>query len=290
MKKKSLNKLNNYLKQARSLSRAIGAFNACNLESLKAIAQAASRLNQPVIIEASSREIDYFGLEELACWLNIWRFRSPVLLFLNLDHACDFEMIIRAIDLNFDLIHFDGSNLDFEENIKMTQKIVARAHQKNILVEGEFNRIPGQSRNHPQEKLNLKSFAMTDPTQALDFVKRTQIDILAVFIGNVHGVYRQKIPLNFDLLAKIKKQLPKTYLSLHGGSGIADNHLKKAIKLGINKINVNTELRLAYKQALKKACQNKEWAIYKYMPPVIEAMGKVVEEKIKLFSHLTTQT
>jgi fructose-bisphosphate aldolase class II len=158
---------------------------------------------------------------------------------------------------------------------------VVEAHQKGILVEGEMESIPGESVPH-EGNLDL-SQQYTDPAKAVDFVARTGVDILAVFIGNLHGTYQQE-KIDVEHLGKIAEKLP-CFLSLHGGSGITDEEIQRAIKVGkIVKININTELRIVYRQTLENVLKgSEEVAIYKIMPPVIAAVQKRVEEKIRLF-------
>ena len=188
---------------------------------------------------------------------------------------------------SFDLIHFDGSDSELEENIHNTKKVVEAAHTKGLLVEGEIDKIPGASEIHDQDldsELVKKSY--TDPQKAAKFVSETGIDIFAAFFGNVHGTFPNQPDLDFDLLARIRKSLPDTFLSLHGGSGIPADQVKQAIEVGkIVKVNVNTELRQAFRDALTEKLGEKpnEYAMYKVMPDVILSVAAVVESKIDIF-------
>jgi len=192
----------------------------------------------------------------------------------------------EGIEAGFELVHFDGSGLPYEENVKIAKAIVEQAHQKEILVEGEIDKILGSSAPHPTEEAESiqASGNYTDPEKAADFVSQTGVDILAVFVGNLHGTYRQPPKLDLKRLKLIAQKLP-CFLSLHGGSGLLEKDIKKAIQIGrIVKINVNTELRVAYRETLENVLKGSdEVAIYKIMPPVIAAVQKVVEEKIQLF-------
>ncbi|KKR57643.1 hypothetical protein A3B52_01905 [Candidatus Curtissbacteria bacterium RIFCSPLOWO2_01_FULL_41_28] len=275
---------------------AIGAFNADNLEILKAICLAAKNKKSPVMVEFSPGEVDYFGLRNIVDLVKNAReeYRIPILL--NLDHGRKVEDCLAAVNMgsstssgssSFDLIHFDGSDSELEENIHNTKKVVEAAHTKGLLVEGEIDKIPGASEIHDQDldsELVKKSY--TDPQKAAKFVSETGIDIFAAFFGNVHGTFPNQPDLDFDLLARIRKSLPDTFLSLHGGSGIPADQVKQAIEVGkIVKVNVNTELRQAFRDALTEKLGEKpnEYAMYKVMPDVILSVAAVVESKIDIF-------
>ena len=274
------------LKKAKDNHFAIGAFNVCNIETLKAIAQAAEKLQAPVILEASDGEVNYFGIKELTAVVKILRNDLNIPLILNLDHGKDFETCKRAIEAGFDYIHFDGSALPLEDNIKITQEVVKIAHKYNLPVEGEMDRIQGSSEDHTKE--NPAKYQMegkyTDSEAAYGFVKKTGIDVFAAFIGNLHGTFATSEKLNFDILKKLTAILPNTYFSLHGGSGISADQIKKAVEMGIVKVNVNTDMRIVFKKVLQKTLnESDEIAFYKLAQPAISAVQEVVEEKIKLF-------
>ncbi|EKD99416.1 MAG: hypothetical protein ACD_22C00259G0009 [uncultured bacterium] len=274
------------LTKAKKEGYALGAFNACNLETLKAITTAAKKLNSPIIIESSEGEANYFGKKELAAVVRIYKTELNIPIILNLDHASSFEECKQAVDAGFDYVHFDGSKLPFEENIKVAKEVVKYAHDHGVLVEGEIDHIEGSSGDHTKEKPNdyLQKSHYTDPEQALKFVAKTGVDTFASFIGNLHGLYAEHKHLNMELLQTIFHTLPETFLSLHGGSGIDDNEVKQAINLGIVKVNVNSEMRVAFKNTLQKTLnESSEVAFYKLSTPAIEEVSKVVEAKIKLF-------
>lgn len=276
------------LHQAKESGTALGAFNAGSLEIVRAIAQAATDKQAPVIIEASTNEIGYFGMENFLDIVENFQQSSGLPLLTNLDHGPGLEECQRAIEAGYDLVHFDGSRLPIEENIKITQALVVQAHEKGVLIEAEIDQIAGESIANRADAETVQAISnYTDPSRAAEFVRQTGCDILAVFIGNLHGTY--PIPPNLDLerLAIISQQVP-CWLSLHGGSGLPPDQLCQAIKMGVVKINVNTELRLAFRETLENILRGSEdIAIYKIMPPVIAAVQKVVEEKIKLFSGET---
>jgi fructose-bisphosphate aldolase class II len=261
---------------------AIGAFNTSNLEITKAIINTAKKLSSPVIIEASPGEIDFIGHKNLVSLIKNSREEHNLPIFTNLDHSPTPESIQIGLTAGFDLVHFDGNQLPLEENLKKTKKIVEIAHNQNVMVEAEIDTITGGSSLH-QTLIDKDSLHLTNPDTAQNFVSQTNIDTLAISIGNLHGLYQNQKNLNLDLLQQIRQKLP-CFISLHGGSGIPNDQIKKAIEIGITKINVNTELRVAYREALETSLRtNQEIAPYKFMSEVITAIEKVVEEKIILF-------
>ncbi|NMB70144.1 class II fructose-bisphosphate aldolase [candidate division WWE3 bacterium] len=274
------------LKQANDEHFALGAFNCANIETLKAITQAAANLKAPVILEASDGEINYMGYEQMVSLKRIYEKQVGIPIILNLDHGKDFDSCKRAIEAGFDYVHLDGGKMEFEDNVAMATEVVKLAHEHGIPVEGEMDHIEGSSADHttedPKNLQNEKLF--TDPDRAEEFVRRTGIDVFASFIGNLHGLYADQKHLKMDLLTKIKEKLPNTWLSLHGGSGTDSNDVVNAIKLGIVKVNVNSELRIAFKMTLQEVLNaSDEIAVYKIMDKPIKEVQRVVEGKIKLF-------
>lgn len=274
------------LQKAKNEGYALGAFNVCNLETLKAVIQAAQKLRSPIILEASDGEINYIGAENLVALTNIYRSQTGLPIILNLDHGKDLESCKKAIKAGFDYVHIDTSKLPLDENVAIAKEVVKLAHSQGVLVEGEMDHIEGSSEDHTAE--NPEKFQgmgmYSDPQKAYDFVKATGIDTFASFVGNLHGVYAKEIRLNLELLDQIQKALPDTFLSLHGGSGINDDDVKRAVKSNIVKVNVNSEMRIAFKMTLQESLNSsKEIAFYKLTPPAIQAVQEVVERKILLF-------
>ncbi len=267
-----------YFKEAEKEKLAIGQFNFSNLKILKGIIQAAVKLKSPIILGTSEGESKAIGLSQAVALVKIYREETGLPIFLNLDHGKSFDYIKKAIDAGYDAVHFDGSSLSFKKNVGITKRVVKYAKKFGTLVEGEMGVIGNVS--------GIKE-VLTDPLDALKFIKETKVDSLAVAIGNLHGIRTSKINPNLNLkrLKEIKKKTGIIPLVLHGGSGTPKSDIKKAIKLGIVKININTEIRIAYTNTLKKVFKKKPKEIipYKYMPEVVEAIQKVVEEKIKLF-------
>jgi len=274
-------------KKAKEGRYAVGAFNVSNLEQLKAIVLAAQNLKSPVLISTSGGESEFIGHKQLRALVDVYKEETGLDLVLHMDHGKSLEIIEKAIEAGYDSIHFDGSSLDLEENLKVTKQVVELAKEKGINnVEGELGYLRGGSTIH--ETIEIKPQDLTDASQAQEFVEKTGVDSLAVVIGNIHGISKsgQNPHLYLDKLEEIAKAV-SINLVLHGGSGIPDEDIKKAIELGIVKINVNTELRVAYTHSLKKSLADNPDRVtpYKIMPSVVEAVQKVVEEKIKLFGY-----
>ncbi|KKS06973.1 hypothetical protein A3K01_02995 [candidate division WWE3 bacterium RIFOXYD1_FULL_43_17] len=273
-------------KKAREKGVAIGAFNVGNLETFKAITQAAKNLNSPVLIEASPGEAGFMGFKQLVYLARAYEDQIQLPIILNLDHGESVESILEAIKAGFDYVHYDGSKFSYEENLENAAIVVEEAHKKEIMVEGEIDHIEGSSADHTKEntKMYSKPELFTDPRKAKEFVEKTGVDVFASFIGNLHGIYADIIHLNLEKLKEICAALPHTYLSLHGGSGVYDDDVRNAIKMGIVKVNVNSELRVAFKMTLQEEIgKTTEIAPYKYMKRPIEEVQKVVETKMKLF-------
>ena len=273
--------------KAQSEGFAIGAFNVDNLDILKAVCEAAAKKKSPVMLEFSQGEVGYFGLENIVDLVANAREHYDIPILLNLDHAKKVEESLAAVDASFDEVHFDGSELTFEENVQYSRKIVEAAHTKGILVEGEIDKISGSSEVHAQDlNLEVLKASYTDLEKAAKFVQATGMDIFAAVFGNVHGTFPNQPDLDFELLAAIREVLYKTFLSMHGGSGIPAEQVKEAIKIGkIVKINVNTEIRQAFRDALvEEMGENPEQSTYyKLTPDIVRAVMAVVEAKIDVF-------
>ena len=274
--------LKKVLKDAQKRKYAIGQFNFSTIEQLRGILEAAKKTKTPVILGTSEGELNYLGLEEVVALVEISKVKYGVSAFLNLDHGKDIDIIKRAVDYGFSAVHFDGSNLPLEKNIKYVKRIVGYAHKKGVLVEGELGYIGGESKTH-KKKAKIEKKDLTSLKQVERFVKETKVDSLAIAIGNIHGTYAGMPKLDFERLKEINNRTT-AFLVLHGGSGISKTEVKKAIKFGIVKVNINTELRAAWKKTLKTILETQEIKPYKILPQVQGAVQKKVEEKIILFN------
>lgn len=264
---------------------AIGAFNVANLETIKAVVGAARKLKSPVMIEASDGEVNFIGKKQLVVLVREFEQESGIPIFINLDHAPTKESVLEAIAAGFDYVHFDGSKLPYNENVRIAKELADVAHIKGVLIEGEMDAITGSSADHTKEQVSAyqDNSLFTDPQKAKAFVEATGVDTFASFIGNAHGLYQGEKHIDAERLRSISQALPATFLSLHGGSGIPEKDIQQVIQNGVVKINVNSELRVGYKKALQETLISNEVAIYKLMPPVIAAVQKIVEQKILLF-------
>lgn len=267
---------------------AIGAFNVDNLEIFKAVCEAGRKKKSPVMLEFSQGEVGYFGLKNIADLVENAKKEYGIPILLNLDHSKNAEDCMAAIEVgSFDDVHFDGSDLPYGQNVEFCKKVVAAAHTKNLLVEGEMDKVSGSSEIHGEEiDLDVLKKSYTDPQKAIKFVAETGVDIFASVFGNVHGTFPNDPPLDFDLLVQIRKALPNVFLSMHGGSGLPAEDVKRAIEIGkIVKVNVNTDIRQAFHDALFEQMGEtpNEYAYYKMTPDIIEAVVAVVEGKIDVF-------
>ncbi len=265
---------------------AIGAFNVSTLETLKAVVQAAQKMSSPVLIESSDGETGYVGAANLADLIRNAREETGLPIFLNLDHSRTLENVAIGIEAGYDLVHYDGSKESPATNLEILKKVTYLARVKHILVEGELDYIiEGSELRTISAAEGRAQSTLTDPDQAADFVASSGLDTFAVSIGNVHGLYRTPKLLDFELLARIRERLP-CFLSLHGGSGISDDQIKRAIQIGrIVKINVSTELRQALRLGIEESLVHHpdEVAMYKLTPEAIAGVQKIVEAKMRLF-------
>lgn len=273
---------------------AIGHFNISDTEGFWAVFRAAQKLNLPVIIGVSEGERDFIGIKQIVALVKSTREEFAYPLFLNADHTHTVDGAIAAIEAGFDAVIIDGGELSLAENIKLTKEVVsyARAKDPTILVEGELGFI-GQSSELIDElapEVANEPSELTTPELAEEFVKETGVDLLAPAVGNVHGMLRgASHDPNLDL-ERIKQiaVAAKVPLVLHGASGNTEADVTAAITAGVRIVHINTELRLAYRDALRLSLQNNpdEVAPYKFMKPAVQAMEELVEKKLKLFNKL----
>jgi fructose-bisphosphate aldolase, class II len=275
------------LERAQKEKWAIGQFNVSNLEIMRAVFQAAQKMESPVIIGTSEGESSHMGLRQAAALVRVFEEETGVLAILNLDHGKTFDYIKEAVAAGYDYVHFDGSAMPLEDNIKIAKDIAEFCRKKGVIFEGEVGFIGGKS-EILQEDVKTQEKDLTAPDDAERFIEETKVDGLAVSIGNNHGMsVSGKSPgLDLERLELIKEKIgEKAFLVLHGGSGIPETDVKEAVRLGISKVNINTELRLAFTDNLKKKIlQNEgEVAPHKYMQDSLDAVQEIVEEKIRIF-------
>lgn len=282
------------VKEAEEKKVAIGHFNISNLEALHAIYNAAKKLNLPIVIGLAEGEAKFVGYTEGAALVRALRERDNYPIFLNADHHYSFETVKQAIDAGFDAVVVDGAKLGIEENINLTKKCVEYAREiskkenRDILVEAELGFIGSGSMILDKIPEGVSEETMTKPEDAKKFVESTGIDLLAPSIGNVHGMVKSGNPRLHPERVKAIREACGVPLVLHGGSGSMDEDFTACIKSGISTVHINTEIRKAFTETLRKslAAKPEEITPYKYMPEVVDAVQAVVESRLKIFNHL----
>lgn len=260
---------------------AIGAFNANNMEIIQAIAEAAALENSPVIMQASQGAIKYAGLEFITGLVKLAADEYKVPIALHLDHGTDFEQVVKCIRSGFSSVMYDGSKLSLEKNIAMTKKVLEIARPIGVSVEAELGKIGGtEDHVHVDERDAL----YTDPEEAKIFVEQTGIESLAIAIGTAHGQYKGEPRLDYERLKQIK-ELVKIPIVLHGSSGVPDESVQKAIKLGVCKVNIDTNIREAFVGEMRRviAKDPNEIDPRKILGPARAATVEIIRQKIRVF-------
>lgn len=268
---------------------AVGAFNIDNQETLIAIARAAQKMQSPVLVEVSEGEVKAMGLDNVRDMVDNYKEEYGIEMYLNLDHSPTVESCKRAIDAGYEFIHIDISQANHdasdEEIIAKTKEVVEYAKFTGALVESEPHYFGGSSNVH-EDTIDYEAIKKTfsTPEGAKAFVEATGIDTFAAAVGNLHGKYPVPKRLDLELLEAIG-DAAGCRLSLHGGSGTPLHYFEEASKLGVSKININSDMRYAFRKSLEKVLRDnpKEYAVVKLMPEVYGAVQKVVEEKITAF-------
>ncbi len=284
--------LREYIKDAGEKGVAIGHFNISNLEALHGIYNAAKKLNLPVIIGVSEGEEKFAGRDEVVALVHTLRERDNYPIFLNADHHSSFESVKACIDAGFDMVIIDGAKLPNEENIAITKKCVEYAHEvfqktgRDILVEAELGYIGSGS--DIKESIPEGAGVFTNPIDAKNFVEQTGVDIFAPSVGSIHGLIKSGKPhINSELVKEIKDTV-KIPLVLHGGSGLRDEDFTNAIHSGISIVHINSEIRLAYKESVERVINENPNEINpaKLLTPAVDAIEKVVYDRLKLFNNM----
>lgn len=278
--------------RARREKFALGAFNLDNQETLRAVAQAAKKKNAPVLVEVSQGEVDALGLENVRDMVDNYKAILGVEMYVNLDHSPSVAAAKAGIDVGFEFIHIDISqavhDATEEEIIAATREVVEYAKTTGALVESEPHYFGGSSNVHT-EKIDYDEIKKTfsTPEGAYHFVKSTGIDTFAAAVGNLHGKYPVPKKIDLALLREIRQAIDCN-ISLHGGSGTPGHYFIDAVKIGVTKININSDMRYAYRNTLEKVLDDDptEYAVVKLMPKVIAAVQEVVESKIDTFNSV----
>ena len=261
---------------------AVPAFNVSDYSMFKGLMEITEELNAPIIIAIHPDELKHTGVEMVKAIIERLH-KSTVPSVIHLDLGASYEQVQLAIQNGFTSVMIDGSSLPFEENIAICQKIVAAAHPVNVSVEGELG-IIGTADDFGEA--GSKEIKYTDPEDAKKFIEATGVDCLAIAIGTCHGIYPKGVDpkLRLDILKDIKAAVPETPLVLHGGSANPDSEIGESVTLGVNKINISSDIKVAYFEKMREVLQDKNVREPNVIQPsCIEAMKEVAAHKIKLF-------
>lgn len=271
-------KLKEKLKQFTSEGRGILATNFYNLETLHGVLRAAADLNEPLILQLTQSSIDYMGLDTAVALGRTGLKDFGVEGWIHLDHGGSVDLAQRCLDAGFDSVMIDGSELPFEENVKITRDVVERAKSYGAHVEAELGYVAKLGQSHTGQ-------GFTQPAEAKIFVEETGIDALAVAVGTAHGFYKKDPELQLDLLSEIKEITAAT-LVLHGGSGVPEAQLKAAISRGICKVNLATEIKNIFMKTLQEQLQqNEEIDLRKVFPKATAQITQLVKGKLEIVKN-----
>ena len=269
---------------------AVGAFNLDNQETLIAVVRAAQAQNSPILVEVSKGEVTAMGMENIRDLVDNYKVQYGVEIYINLDHSPTVEDAIAGIEAGYEFIHIDVSQANHdatpEEIEEATRKVVEYAKFTGAIVESEPHYFGGSSNVH-EEEIDYEEIKKTFSTAegAKKFVDATGIDTFAAAIGNLHGSYPTPKVLDLELLQRIRDTIDCN-ISLHGGSGTPGHYFEEATRIGVQKVNINSDMRRVYRETLEKVLRENptQYAVVKLMDQVIEAVQEVVESKIKLFN------
>ena len=270
----------NFMRIAQEKGVAIAAFNVHNMETIQAVMEGAAEENSPVIIQTTPGTLKHAGIHNIAAMVKAEAKLYDIPVALHVDHCPSYETIIKCIQYGYTSVMIDSANLPYEENVKMVKKVVELAHYASVFVEAEIGRIGGVE---DDMFINDADAAFTIPAEAKAFAKTTGIDSLAIAIGTAHGMYKGEPKLDFERLTAIRK-IVGIPLVLHGASGVPDESIREALRRGIVKINIATELKLPMAKAIQE-CFSKnpnESDPRNYMGAAKLAVKAVVKEKIRL--------
>lgn len=277
------------MQRTRQQKFAVGAFNIDNQETLIAVCRAAKNKQSPVLVEVSQGEVDALGLENVRDLVDNYKHEYGVEIYINLDHSPSVEKAKKGIDTGFEFIHIDISQANHEasdeEIINATREVVEYAKFTGALIESEPHYFQGSSNLHTEE-IDYEKIRQTfsTPEASKKFVDATGIDTFAAAIGNLHGKYPVPKELDLELLGRIREAI-ECNISLHGGSGTPGHYFEEATKIGVSKVNINSDMRVEFRNTLEKVLDENpdEYALVKLMPDVYRAVEKVVETKIDMF-------
>ena len=260
----------------------IGFFNAVNVEMARAVIETAEELHAPVIVGTAEVLLPAMSLERVAEYLIPMAQKATVPVAVHYDHGLTFEKCMEALKLGFSSVMYDCSTASYEENLAKVAEMVRICHAMGVTVEGELGHVGD---NEGAGKLETPSDYYTDPAVAADFVQKTGVDALAVAVGNAHGDYKFPPKLDFDRITAIR-EATGTPLVLHGGSGLSDDDFREAVRRGVCKINIFTDLDKAGKAGIEEGLNKGATSMMGLIPYEIEAMKEVVRNKIGLFGSI----
>lgn len=273
--------MSEFLPQARAGKYAVGQFNMNNLEFAQAIVDAAIEENSPFIYGVSEGALKYMGIEFTVALAKAAAQKSGLPIALHLDHGSSFEVAMKCIRAGFSSVMFDGSHYSFEENVRITKEVVKAAHAMGVSVEGELGTIGGVEDDLSVDEADA---SLAKPEEAIRFYEETGVDCIAIAVGTAHGMYAAEPNIRYDIIKQVADAVPVPVV-LHGGSGVPDEDIRKAIQAGVGKINVNTENQVACTETIRQVLAKDSGIIdpRKYLTPARKAMVDVVRSKIILF-------
>lgn len=277
------------LSKAREGRYAVAMFDVCNYEMIRGVVDAAEELNSPVMLGALKPDLEGFGLDYFIAMARVAADKSSVPVAIHLDHATDLASIKRVVEAGFNSVMIDASSKTFDENSRIVKEVVDYAHSNGVTIEAELGHVPdaiagtGEAADQAPEKDPKDS--LTHPDDVVEFVRQTGVDALAVAIGTAHGSYYATPDLDIDLLKEINA-VSEASLVLHGGSGTPEDQIREAIENGITKINVFTDILIAYYTELRSGLSSSDnmgiWPVFVNKKP-LDAMKAVVRDKIRQF-------
>lgn len=276
--------MNEVLRPAKEHRYAVGLFNAVNLELARGIINAAEATRSPVIMGTAEVLLPYGPLEEVSYYLIPMAKKASVPVVVHLDHGLNFDTCVKALELGFSSVMYDCSTDSYEENLRKVKEMADIAHSYGATIEGELGHVgDNEGSAEGSDHLSDPSQFFTDPKLAKDFVDRTGVDALAIAVGNAHGAYKLPPKLDFERIHTIANTVDVP-LVLHGGSGLTDNDFRQAIKEGISKVNIFTDINVAAVEAEFKKFQSMDKGLIDLIPAAVEAVKQETVKKMRLFS------
>ena len=278
--------MNQVLMPAQKDRYAIGLFNAVNLELARGIIAAAEATKSPVIIGTAEVLLPYGPLEEVSYYLLPMAKKASVPVVVHLDHGLNYDTCIKALELGFSSIMYDCSTDSYEENVRKVKEMADIAHSYGATIEGELGHVgDNEGSAEGDSHLDDPSKYFTDPKVSKDFVEKTGVDALAIAVGNAHGAYKLPPKLDFERIRTIANTV-NVPLVLHGGSGLTDNDFRQAIKEGISKVNIFTDINVAALEAEIKSFTSVEKGLIDLIPAAVEAVKQECVKKMELFGSV----